>query len=207
MHYPSPSNNPRNDSPFLINAETKVQRGSSISFSITFFFSTVHWKNSLFISCQNNSTVSKFTSLILTVLLAYLSWSILNTNWVILPNHVTPLFYLFHQGRGHNLHRTCTLNSLVSCSLILHHSPCGLPKFQLHWPLTLHSPNMAIILLLLRPLNCSFCLELSSLKYPFNISPPLLFFKYHSPLNCNPLNIPLSHSLLYVFSAQEHLMV
>lgn len=139
----TPSNNPRNDFPFLINAETKAQRGSSISFSITFFY-CCPLKNFTIISCQNNSIVSKFISLVLTVLPAYPSWSILNTNWVILPDHVTTLLclcpirteaitYIGPTGWAH----WCP----APLWLILHHSPCGLTKSQLHWPPYPSSPQ------------------------------------------------------------------
>lgn len=68
---------------------------------------------------------------------------------------------LSHQSRGHNLHRTYRLSSLVSCSLSdspftillvdsLSSSYTGL--------LILRPPNMATILLLLDPLNLLFLL-------------------------------------------------
>lgn len=68
---------------------------------------------------------------------------------------------LSHQSRGHNRHRTYRLSSLASCSLsdasftIL---PVDSLSFGYTGLLTLRSPNVVIILLLLGPLNLLFLL-------------------------------------------------
>lgn len=118
---------------------------------------------------------------------------------------------LSHQGRGHNLHRTYTLSLLVSCSLS-DSSFIILPVDSLSSSytglLTLRSPNMAIILLLLGPLNLLFLLP-GTLFSQISIQhlTTFAFIQIPPSLKLQPLNIPLPRSLLYAFSTQECLML